>query len=239
MIRVVHRRVRLDPYDAPLTRKQRAWFAVALTVLALVVVLFGCAPMPAAAPASPSAPAMSVARMESSAGYCTLWDAGGGVALTAAHCCDDGGPYKLGPGTGVPGSPVRVLALDAATGACAVAAQLLGTPLILADADPAVGDPVWTEGYALSQLLVSGGYWSGRSTEEGPARGIASLAIAPGASGAPVVDRSGHVVGIVSAMPAFSARGVQYPVTSAARLVTLDGAREILRRGRALLAGVL
>lgn len=234
---VVHRRVRTDPYDVPLTRKQRLWFALALTVLALLVTVVGCAAPLTVAPASPSAPAMAVARMESEAGYCTVWNAGGGVGLTAGHCCGDPGPYRMGPGSGVLGSAIRVLAVDQATDACAVAAAMLGAPLELAEQEPAIGDPVWAAGYAVTQLLVSGGYWSGLDVEEGPVRGVASLAIAPGASGAPVVDRRGRAVGIVSAMPAFSARGIQYPVTSVARLVTLDGTRAILRRGRAVLDG--
>jgi V8-like Glu-specific endopeptidase len=150
-------------------------------------------------------------------GYCTVFKVGTDLAMTAGHCCGANEDdidiilkelgvvtpkkvisyYAEGPHA-VPGAGFEVLSDDDEHDVCVMRGKMTGAPLALAMHDPDLGARVWTAGYPKTYLLFSDGLWSGRHETED--YGKASVAVWGGASGSPVLDGDGRVVGVLVAM---------------------------------------
>jgi len=170
----------------------------------------------------PSASDPSVARLVvvkdgKEEGYCTVFKVGENLAMTAGHCCGDDEDdldkmlnemlgikpkkhvmtyHAQGPHA-VPGAALEVLHDDDDHDVCIMRGRLRGAPLMLAFHDPALGARVWTAGYPMTELLFSEGLWSGRTEDDNNSK--ASVAVWGGASGSPVMDGAGRVVGVLRA----------------------------------------
>lgn len=207
--------------DEPLTYRDRLWLGW-FTVWVLVTVLFvtscsACGKYRSELPTTSNpAVAQLVKVVDGKAKHCTVFKVGDERAVTAGHCCGseedpdadlwallfDEVPEKhvityhaQGPHA-VPGAAFTVLWDDDEHDICILRGRLRGVPLQLAAHDPALGARVWTAGYPKSDLLFSDGLWSGR---DGSDEGKASIAVWGGASGSPVMDTDGRVVGVLRA----------------------------------------
>jgi V8-like Glu-specific endopeptidase len=98
----------------------------------------------------------------------------------------------------VPGAEFTVLVDDDKHDVCVMRGKMRGAPLALAAHDPPVGSRVWTAGFPKTVFLISDGVWSGRQEDEDN-EGIASTSVWGGASGSPVMDSNGRVIGILRA----------------------------------------
>lgn len=147
-------------------------------------------------------------------GTCSVFKVGTNLALTAGHCCtEDEGVVRTYHAKGphaVPGAELKAVRVDETHDVCVMRGLLRGAPLQLAAHDPAVGDLVWTAGYPKGVFLISSGHWSGRDEDDDA---IASIAVWGGASGSPVLDSDGRVVGILRAYyPPMSNMSVIAPI---------------------------
>lgn len=136
-------------------------------------------------------------------GHCTAWKVGAARAITAGHCCDPGDTFVFTEGLGLAGSPIRVLIDDDKHDICVLEAYMRGPSLQLASLDPAIGEYVWTAGYPVRPLVISGGFWSGRVDievdDQMMSLGVSSVVVAGGASGSPLMNARGQAVGMVVA----------------------------------------
>ncbi len=208
--------MRFHTHDPSMTYLQRVWFA---TVLAFAFILMsamsaGCAPKHLSGDV-PSMMDPAIAKLVKvvdgeTAGYCTVFKVGTNLAMTAGHCCgldaDEIAVNEIlgltpvityhaeGPHA-VPGAAFEVVHDDDEHDVCVMKGKMGGAPIALANHDPAIGARVWTAGYPKTHMLFSDGLWSGR--EDGYAK--ASVAVWGGASGSPVMDGDGRVVGVLVA----------------------------------------
>lgn len=172
------------------------------------------------------------------AGTCTVFKVGDNLAMTAGHCCADSEEdpilkllgaetkkvartfHAQGPHA-VDGAEFTIAHVDEEHDVCTLKGPLKGPSLRLALHDPALGEHVWTAGYPKGIFLISSGHWSGRDTD---GEGLASLSVWGGASGSPVMDPDGNVVGILRAY---------YPPMSTLSIVApLEWVRVSLREAR-------
>lgn len=182
--------------DRDLTARDRTYLALVLVVLAIAMLLLVSCHTAPAAPREPSAAAVPVVKLDRPLGYCSAWVAEGGLVVTAGHCCDwVGQVLTLSGARSVPGARATVVVDDDEGDVCVLRGRASDAPgLAIAAADPDVGAYVWTAGYPMGYYLVSSGLWSGRVV----GAGVASITVAPGASGGPLMDQRGRVVGVVS-----------------------------------------
>lgn len=135
-------------------------------------------------------------------GHCTAWKADHERLVTAGHCCEKGMLYTLSEGKSYPGSVAEVLLDDDAHDVCVLRGRLDGPVIPLAHADPGLGDYVWTAGYPVKWLLISDGYWSGRTVIEMDHdydAGVISTVVRGGSSGSPVMNADGFAIGLLFA----------------------------------------
>lgn len=201
-----------------MTYPQRLWFATLLTALALVSLAAsaGCSRAYLSGDV-PSTMDPAVARLVKvvdgeTAGYCTVFKVGRNLAMTAGHCCgsqealpeldgiditppEETITYHAEGPHAIPGAEFKVLHDDDVNDVCVLRGKLQGAPMSIAPFDPPVGARVWTAGYPKTHLLFSDGLWSGREDDHAKA----SIAVWGGASGSPVLDQSGRVIGILVA----------------------------------------
>jgi V8-like Glu-specific endopeptidase len=209
--------------NRPLTQRERGIFAAYLVTLLIITVAAACGGCAGRFMAGdvPSASDPSVARLVvvkdgKEEGFCTVFKVGEDLAMTAGHCCGEDHDeveemindllgvkpekhvmtyHATGPHA-VYGAAFTVLHDDDKHDVCLMRGKLLGAPLALAAHDPALGSRVWTAGYPKTELLFSDGLWSGRD-DDGDSK--ASVAVWGGASGSPVMDGDGRVVGVLRA----------------------------------------
>lgn len=175
-----------------------------LYLLAALVLLVACAAHPATATNAPSVGMPSVAKLKISmagklTGHCTVWKADDRLLVTAGHCCDEDYTYGLDEGMSYPGSAATLLVDDDDHDICVLRGQMQGPRIALAGQDPDVGAFVWTAGYPDGVLLISSGYWSGRSQLSDGVWGTASAVGRHGASGSPMMDADGRAIGVLVA----------------------------------------
>jgi hypothetical protein len=133
---------------------------------------------------------------------CTAWKAGPGVVVTAGHCCTFGTTFALqgARGHGLAVAP-RMAGnwvedgdeTDKEIDACELVGVINGESLLLADSLPSLGEPVWSEGYPDGAHVLAQGLWSGIDKDDD---GVVSSPAGPGASGEPVMNGAGRVVGM-------------------------------------------
>lgn len=134
-------------------------------------------------------------------GECTAFKVDERHVMTAGHCCEteEGHTFSYsgkGPHA-VPGASLKVVFDNDDHDVCVLRGPVVGAPLWLADQDPAIGDRVWTAGWPRNHFLISDGHWSGRRGTGKDERGVTSTVGWYGASGSPVMDRRGRVVGVL------------------------------------------
>lgn len=235
--------------DPPLNSAQRLWFATILTIVLVVVFLVSCSscaemkyPLPLPTQMDVAVARMITVKDGKEDGYCTAFKVGDSRIMTAGHCCgtdddnvdadiDDilgilnGAQPKAKPtmeyhavGThAIPGESFRVLIDDDDHDVCVLEGHLHGAPLMVAMHDPDIGAQVFTAGYPKAQFLMSQGLWSGRNSGD---QAMASIAVWGGASGSPVMDSDGRVVGVLRAFYA--------PMSNMAILSAVEWARYAL-----------
>ncbi len=173
----------------------------------LLVVQTSCAATPRAKNA-PTVGLPSVAKMVlvldgEDAGHCTAWKAANDRVFTAGHCCEDGYTYRFSDGMGVPGSDLKVLVDDDEHDVCVLEGKMRGAAIPIAMSDPFAGDYVWTAGYPVRYLVISGGFWSERVKVEIDDHemilGVSSTVVRGGSSGSPMLNADGRAVGILVA----------------------------------------
>lgn len=158
---------------------------------------------------------VAVARLDSikadGDGYsCTAWKVADGFAVTAGHCCEDKAAFQLaGARRGVSEATAPRVAPDPID-ACELIGSITGEVLRLADSEPTLGALVWIEGYPVGEYVLSEGTWSGVDADGDAV--VTAPGIGPGASGSPVLDGAGRVVGMVFGVSPY-APGVVYAVT--------------------------
>jgi hypothetical protein len=204
------------------TKLTKVWFATVFTIVILMAltVTTSCAGTQLAGDV-PSTMDPPVAKLVMSingeeAGSCTVFKVvGTDLAMTAGHCCDPSTKeetimyHAVGPHA-VPGASFEVLHDDDAHDVCVMRGKMKGAPLHLALHDPTVGARVWTAGYPKTVFLISEGLWSGRDPD---GEAMASIAVWGGASGSPVMDNEGRVVGVLRAFyPPMSNMAVIAPI---------------------------
>lgn len=213
-----------------LTPAQRTRFALTLVVVAVIVLIAsctGCQPrwyvkeMP-----TTTDPAVVLMRMVDADGgstSCTAWKLDDEHVATAGHCCKPVHIAYWGSGPhAVEGDMFEPLIDndDDDYDICIMRGHIHGAPLAFAHHDPAKGEPVWTVGYPHGVFLISGGYWAGRNNN----RAVASVTAYPGASGSPVFNGDGEVVGII----------IEYlePMDNVAYMSPLERLKVMVRRAR-------
>ena len=167
--------------------------------------MLGCAHTPLAGDV-PSTMGPSVAKLikvvnGEEDGTCSVFKVGMDLAMTAGHCCEKGTDgemvsYHAVEGAAIPGAGFEIRHDDDKHDVCILRGMMKGAPLRLAHHDPVQGERVWTAGYPKGVFLISEGLWSGRDSD---GDGLASVAVWGGASGSPVMNRDGKVIGILRA----------------------------------------
>lgn len=177
-----------------------------MLAILLALQMCGCArTAPAFPPTTMAIPIGKLLRTTSEGfGFCTVWKVDDNLVATAGHCCAEGTTYQITGASTVPGAELSVLVDDDENDVCILRGSMLGEPLQLAARDPQLGAIVMTAGYPRGVYLRSMGLWSGRiswqnkagRTESGS---VTSTYSQPGASGSPVLDQDGRVVGLINA----------------------------------------
>jgi len=237
--------------DETLTYRQRLWFAGVLTTCFIVMLLMACSscayrqyPSEVPTMSDPAVAQLVTVEDGKESGHCTVFKVGSDLAMTAGHCCgtdEDSGAslpnilgalvdlkvdkpvmtyHAKGPHA-IPGAGLEVLYDDDEHDVCLLKGKLKGAPLALALHDPALGARVWTAGYPKGQYLISSGYWSGRDEDD---ESVASIAVWGGASGSPVMDSDGRVVGVL--------RAYYPPLSNLAIIASLEWLRTALAQAK-------
>lgn len=202
----------------------------------LVIQMCGCH-LPPAPVLPPTTQRISIAKLYKPSGsFCTAWKVDDDMIATAGHCCDpETIEYRL-EGPYATGSDITVLVDDDVRDICILKAELSGPALKLGARDPELGAFVFTAGYPRGYYLVSLGLWSGRAewlikgkTEIGT---LASTVSQPGASGSPVMDSSGRVVGLINACPVITDNGTTTTMETVSIMSPIEFLRADIRAAR-------
>ncbi|MEQ1910232.1 MAG: serine protease [Vicinamibacterales bacterium] len=135
---------------------------------------------------------------------CTTWaaysDVHQRVWVTAAHCVFDEQGEVMLRGLMVDEKSVAILAVNGPVDLALLRGGPTGVaPLRVAQGMPSAFQPVWAAGYALGatrQHLVVGIFSNAADDDH---KALYNLAVAPGMSGAPILDQaSGQVVGVLT-----------------------------------------
>ena len=127
-----------------------------------------------------------------SIGTCSGFIVGPEVVMTAKHCIHEGAGYFF---DGILGEELAVDADDDL--ALLLFPGLNGPSVDVADVDPAIGDEVSTIGFPRGIYLVNHGVWSGRTPDISEVRGSIAMVEYFGASGSPVFNKDGLVIGVL------------------------------------------
>jgi hypothetical protein len=188
----------------PLSYTERLWLAGYLIWALLAIVLAtacgacGARQRPDDVPtmSQPSIVMITAIEDGKDVAACTAWKLSAKRVATAGHCCTPNRMYLPSGPSAVPGTLfTNVLLDDDVHDVCIIEGELLGDPIPLAHRDPQIGERVWTAGYPARKYMISDGYWSGRDSD---LQGKTSTLTFGGASGSPLMDSHGRVVGIVS-----------------------------------------
>lgn len=134
-----------------------------------------------------------VFRLDVGTSSCTAWhlnEQGMDFLVTAEHCCEasKGKPMHL---HGMPGD-VLPIAANPVCDVCLMVGAAPGVGLQLATEYPKPGALVWVAGFPFGKPARSVGLWGGLVPS--PAQCYATTYMAPGYSGAPMMDQRGRVV---------------------------------------------
>lgn len=177
---------------------------ILITIL-LVLEMCGCAPRTSHVSAlPPTTMTITVGQLiKGDSSFCSVWKVDEDLVATAGHCCTPGATYEIDNAAIVEGTDIDVLVDDDVADICILRAYMIGPPLELAPRDPPIGAIVMTAGFPRGYYLRSMGLWSGRAswTDNGVRKAavVSSTYSQPGASGSPLLDDQGRVVGLVSA----------------------------------------
>lgn len=178
-------------------------------LLPLLLLVAGCvsvAPRPH--------PAMSVVAVVVDQSYGTGFVVSGNRIVTAAHVAR--APGLLLVVQNGKAYPATIVTINDETDVAVLAAGIEAPWLELADGPAEMGEDVWSFGFPFSgpELL-----WPARGVAASPAR--VRMGVGPGASGSPVLDSEGKVVGLL--------RAHHSDDNSLTLMATLDALREALK----------
>lgn len=187
-----------------------------MPALALVAALLTASATAAPAAARPAAPPVVLVTGGDRFGAGVVWDAPGGLVLTALHVVEGVPDLRVSVG-GAPGVPAHVVDLDPALDLALLATSPLGAAgSERALATPAEGAHVRMLGFPLRRAAALPGVVVAGARRFAGARYVEIAGGAePGSSGGPVVDASGAVVGIVDLVLPGARRTLAVPVDAA------------------------